>query len=143
MIFAFVGVQELIPLLVFAGIVAGILAVLSMISNRNSRAQERLERISRPASLAEIEDPKLQEGALPGRHGDGQGAVRPADAADRAGAVAAEDQAGQRRLPQRLGRRRSTLGMRFAVPDAVFLLLGVAIFLPKYGLTLAGAASRS
>ncbi len=39
MIFALVGFQELVPLLVFAGLVAGIFAVLSMISNRNSRAQ--------------------------------------------------------------------------------------------------------
>src|SRR5260370_24931910 len=56
--FAFVGLTELIPLLVFAGFVFGVWSVLSLISNRNSRAQERLERISRPASLAEIEDPK-------------------------------------------------------------------------------------
>jgi tight adherence protein C len=50
--------QDIIPLLVFAGIVMGIWAVLSMISSRNSRAMERLARLSRPQSLAEIEDPK-------------------------------------------------------------------------------------
>src|SRR6516225_11657763 len=60
-IFALVGIQELVPLLVFGGLVAGIFAILSLISNRNSRAQERLERISRPASLAEIEDPKAKK----------------------------------------------------------------------------------
>ena len=70
------ALTELIPLLVFAGFVVGVWSVLSLISNRNSRAQERLDRISRPASLAEIEDPKHEEGALPGRDGDGQGAVR-------------------------------------------------------------------
>ena len=59
MAFAFiVGLTDIIPLLVFAGIVAAIWAVLSAISQRNSRAQERLARISRPASLAEIEDPR-------------------------------------------------------------------------------------
>ena len=58
MIWALVGMSELVPLLVFAGIVAALFAVLSFISNRNSRAAERLERISRPASLAEIEDPR-------------------------------------------------------------------------------------
>jgi tight adherence protein C len=57
--FALIGVQEIIPFLVFAGIVLGIWSVLSMISQRNSRAAERLSRISRPPSLAEIEDPKL------------------------------------------------------------------------------------
>ena len=51
-----IGFADIIPLLVFAGIVLGIWAVLSMISNRNSRAMERLTRMSRPQSLAEIED---------------------------------------------------------------------------------------
>jgi tight adherence protein C len=48
---------DIIPLLVFLGICLGIWAVLSMISNRNSKAVDRLARISRPPSLAEIEDP--------------------------------------------------------------------------------------
>jgi tight adherence protein C len=52
-------VQDLAPLLVFLAIVAGIWAVLSMISNRNSRALDRLHRFSRPQSLAEIQDPSL------------------------------------------------------------------------------------
>ena len=39
----------------FVGIVAGVWSLLSLISNRNSQAEERLERISRPKSLAEIE----------------------------------------------------------------------------------------
>jgi tight adherence protein C len=48
---------DIIPLLVFLGICLGIWAVLSMISNRNSKAVDRLSRLSRPPSLAEIEDP--------------------------------------------------------------------------------------
>ncbi len=60
MSFAFiVGLADVFPLLVFAGFVLGVWAVLSMISQRNSKAHERLARLSRPASLAEIEDPKL------------------------------------------------------------------------------------
>jgi tight adherence protein C len=59
MTYAFVYVQDIIPLLVFLGIVLGIWAVLSAISNRNSRAVERLARLSRPASLVDIEDPRL------------------------------------------------------------------------------------
>jgi tight adherence protein C len=63
MLFAVVGVEDLIPLMVFGGIVAGIWAVLSLISNRNSQALDRLSRLSRPASLAEIEDPtKAKQG---------------------------------------------------------------------------------
>ncbi len=48
---------DFIPLLVFLGIVMGIFAVLSMISNRNSKAADRLARLSRPRSLADVEDP--------------------------------------------------------------------------------------
>ena len=50
-------IADIVPLLVFVGIVMGIWAVLSMISNRNSRAVDRLTRLSRPQSLADIEDP--------------------------------------------------------------------------------------
>ena len=55
-------VADIIPLLVFVGIVLGIWAVLSGISNRNSKAADRLSRISRPPSLAEIDDPARQKG---------------------------------------------------------------------------------
>ncbi|MCI0380967.1 MAG: type II secretion system F family protein [Gemmataceae bacterium] len=57
MLQGFFYIQDIIPLLVFAGIVAGIWSVLSMISSRNSRAMERLSRLSRPQSLADLEDP--------------------------------------------------------------------------------------
>jgi tight adherence protein C len=55
---AFIGVAELLPLFVFGGIVFAIWSVLSMISNRNSRSLERLARLSRPQSLADLEDPR-------------------------------------------------------------------------------------
>lgn len=64
MIFANIDFTFIIPLLVFAGFVLGVMAILTMISNRNSRAQERLARLSRPASLAEIDlskGPKTKE----------------------------------------------------------------------------------
>jgi tight adherence protein C len=57
MLIAAFGFEDMIPLLVFGGIVTGIWALLSLISNRNSQALDRLSRLSRPASLAEIEDP--------------------------------------------------------------------------------------
>jgi tight adherence protein C len=57
MLFAFVGLNEMIPMLVFVGIVMGIWAVLSMISARNSQAMDRLARMGRPKSVAELEDP--------------------------------------------------------------------------------------
>src|SRR5262245_37330785 len=61
MIAGFTYLQDLIPLLVFGGIVAGIWAMLSVISNRNSRALDRLARMSRPQSLVDIEDPTRQK----------------------------------------------------------------------------------
>ncbi|MBM4068691.1 MAG: type II secretion system F family protein [Planctomycetes bacterium] len=48
---------DIIPIMVFFGIVAGIWAILSALSQRNSRAAERLARLSRPQSMADIEDP--------------------------------------------------------------------------------------
>jgi tight adherence protein C len=57
------GMEAVVPLLVFGGIVLAIWAVLSAISQRNARSQERLMRHSRPASLAEIEDPKVTKKA--------------------------------------------------------------------------------
>jgi len=56
MIAAFVYIQDLIPLLVFAGIVAAIWAVLTLISNRNSKALERLNRLSRRQTVGELDE---------------------------------------------------------------------------------------
>ena len=135
MVFALVGIQELVPLLVFGGLVAGIFAILSMISNRNSRAQERLERMSRPASLAEIEDPKQKKERF-------QGVMETAKALS--GPLMPQTELEQSELKMKLAhagfRSESAvavyLGLRVAVLLG-FLLLAVAIFLPKYGLTLA------
>jgi tight adherence protein C len=134
-IFALVGLQELVPLLVFAALVAGIFALLSMLSNRNSRAQERLDRISRPASLAEIEDPKHKKDRF-------QGVMETAKALS--GPLMPGTALEQSELKIRLanaGFRSDSavsvyLGLRFAVLMG-FLLLGLAIFLPKNGFTLA------
>jgi len=134
-IFALVGFQELVPLLVFGALVAGIFALLSVLSNRNSRAQERLERISRPASLAEIEDPtKPKKERF-------QGVMETAKALS--GPLMPQTELEQSELKIRLanaGFRSDSavavyLGLRVAVLLA-FLLMGTAIFLPKYGFTL-------
>jgi len=54
-------VEAMVPLLVLACVVLGIFAVLSFISQRNSRTQERLSRLSRPQSLVEMEDPSAKK----------------------------------------------------------------------------------
>src|SRR5947199_10443405 len=57
MLSAFFYFQDLVPLMVFLGIVAFIWAILSMISNRNSKALDRLARLSRPQSLVDLDEP--------------------------------------------------------------------------------------
>jgi tight adherence protein C len=47
----------LLPIAMFFFLFIGVWSFLSLISQRNTRTQERLQRISRPASLAEIEVP--------------------------------------------------------------------------------------
>jgi len=62
MLYAFVYVADIVPLLVFVAIVAAIWGVLSMLSNRNSKAVERLAKLSRPPSLVDMEDPTKGKG---------------------------------------------------------------------------------
>lgn len=54
-LFAFFTAEELAPVFVFGAIVAATFWVLTAISNRNSHAEERLERIGRPKSLLDID----------------------------------------------------------------------------------------
>ncbi|MFO0876060.1 MAG: type II secretion system F family protein [Gemmataceae bacterium] len=135
-IFAFVGLSEAIPLLVFAGFVAGVFALLSLISNRNSRASERLERLNRPHSLAEIEDPKQKKERF-------QGMMETAKALSKPLMPQSELEASELKIKLANAGFRSDsavpvyLGIRFAV-FMVFLGIAIAIFLPKYGLTLDG-----
>jgi tight adherence protein C len=136
MILGFVGANEIVPLLVFAGFVAGVWSILSLLSNRNSRAQDRLDRISRPASLAEIEDPRLKKERFQGMMEVAKNLSSP---------LMPQSEGEQSELRNRLAnagfRSESAvsiyLGIRFATL-MLFFLLGAAIFLPRYGLTLAG-----
>lgn len=61
-LFAFLSSEELVPIFVFVGIVAGTFWLLSAISARNSQAEERLERIGRPKSLVDIEISQAADG---------------------------------------------------------------------------------
>ena len=54
-IFAIISADDLAPIFVFAAIVSGVFWLLTIISNRNSQAEERLDRIGRPKSLVELE----------------------------------------------------------------------------------------
>jgi tight adherence protein C len=136
-ILAIVGLSDLIPLFVFAAFVAGVWAVLSMISQRNSRAHERLARITRPASLAEIEDPKSLT-----KHERFQGVLETAKALSKPLMPQTELETNQLKVKLANAGFRSDgavavyLGLRFA-SFMGFLLLSLAVFLPREGFTWA------
>ncbi len=138
MIFAFVEVADLIPFLVLGGFVFGVWAILSLVSQRNSRAQERLARLSRPASLAEIDlsqQPKKEERL--------QGVVDTAKALSKPLMPQTDlEQSALKVTLANAGFRSDSamavyLGLRFATL-LLFFVVSAAIFVPKYGLTLAG-----
>src|SRR5262249_4594132 len=132
MLWAFIGEEALIPMLVLVGFVAGVFAILSMISSRNSRAQERLTRLSRPASLTEIEDPKLKKERF-------QGVVEAAKSFAKPLMPQSEKESSE--LRQKLAhagfRSESAvavyLGMRFFT-FLLFSVVAAVIFLPGEGL---------
>lgn len=126
---------EVVPLVVFAGFVFGVWSVLSLISNRNSRATERLERIGRPASLAEIEDPRHKKERFQGVMDTAKAFSAP---------LMPQTELEQSELKIRLanagfrsdGAAAVYTGLRF-VSFMTFTLLGALIYLPKYGLNYA------
>ncbi len=52
---AIISADDALPVVVFIGVLAFSFWMLSLISNRNSQAEERLDRIGRPRSLVELE----------------------------------------------------------------------------------------
>jgi tight adherence protein C len=128
---AFVGFQEIIPLLVLVGIIAGVFSILTLISGRNSRAQERLDRISRPQSLAELEDPRNKKERFHGVMETAKALSAP---------LMPQTELEQSELKIKLAnagfRSESAvsvyLGLRFAT-FLLFVVAGLAIFVPNYG----------
>ena len=137
MIVAMIGFSDLIPFIVFGGFVCAIWGILSMISQRNSRAQERLARMSRPASLAEID---LQSDKKEDRL---QGFVDTAKAFSKP--LMPQTELEQSALKVTLAnagfRSDSAIGVYLGLRFACFLLFAVtsaAICIPKYGFTFGG-----
>jgi tight adherence protein C len=54
-LFALVSAEDVLPIVAFFGIVAGVFWLLTTISRRNTQAEDRLERIGRPKSLVDLE----------------------------------------------------------------------------------------
>jgi tight adherence protein C len=132
---ALVGLTDIIPLIVFLGMVMGVWAILSMISQRNNKALDRLARISRPASLTDMESP------LQAKKDRFQGVMDTAKALSQP--LMPQTELEQSQLKIRLanaGFRSDSavsvyLGMRFG-SLILFFLLGCGLFLPKYGFSL-------
>jgi tight adherence protein C len=113
--------------------VFGVWSVLSYLSGRNSRAQERLDRLSRPASLVDIEDPKLKKERFQGIFETAKAFASP---------LMPKTELEQSKLKIKLanaGFRSDSavavyLGLRFVTLIGC-TLVALAVFLPKYGLT--------
>jgi tight adherence protein C len=130
-----VGVQDLIPLIAFLGMVIGVWAILSVISQRNSRATDRLARISRPASLADMDDPsQVKKDRFQGVMDTAKALSQP---------LMPQTELEQSQLKVRLanaGFRSDSavsvyLGLRFG-SLILFFLIGCGLFVPRYGLSL-------
>ena len=133
----FVGLVDIVPILVFGAFVLGVWGFLSLISQRNSRAQERLARMSRPASLAEVD---LQSDKKEDRL---QGFVDTAKAFSKP--LMPQTELEQSALKVTLAnagfRSDSAIGVYLGLRFACFLLFAVtsaAICIPKYGFTFGG-----
>jgi tight adherence protein C len=130
-----VGVQDLIPLIAFLGMVIGVWAILSVISQRNSRATDRLARISRPASLADMDDPsQVKKDRFQGVMDTAKALSQP---------LMPQTELEQSQLKVRLanaGFRSDSavsvyLGLRFG-SLILFFLIGCGLFVPRYGMSL-------
>jgi tight adherence protein C len=126
----------ILPFVVFLGLAAVVWTFLSVISQRNTRAQERLSRMSRP-SMGEIDiSGESREGRLKGVADAAKAFSKP---------LMPQTELEQNQLKQDLAhagfRSESSmavyLGVRFACL-LFFTLLGAAIFIPQYRLTFNG-----
>jgi tight adherence protein C len=132
-ILASFGFADIIPLLVFVGFVLAVWGVLSMVSDRNSRAQDRLTRLSKPqvAGEADAHQATKKEERI-------QGLVDTAKAL--ATPLMPQNDADKSSLKMELchaGFRSDSAvavyaGIRFAILLA-FFLLSASVFVPKYG----------
>jgi len=127
-----VGITEIMPMLVFGVIVLFIWAVLSSISQRNSKTAERLARISRPGSLTDIDDPKMSKKER------FQGVMEVAKGLSRPLMPQTELEQSQLKITLANAGFRSEsavsiyLGVRFATLLG-FFLLALSYFVPYYG----------
>jgi len=136
-ILASISLTGLIPLMVLTGFAFGVWALLSLISQRNSKAQNRLERFSRP-SMPDIDISQSVE-----KEELTKGLVDTARALSKP--LMPQTELEQSALKIRLanaGFRSDSamaiyLGLRL-VTLVVFFIISASIFVPRYGLTFGG-----
>ncbi len=134
MVLAFVGQAEIGQFAVCTVMVMLVFWLLTLLSNRNSKAVERLDRLSRPASLAEIEDPKNKKERF-------QNVLETAKALSKPLMPQTELEQSELKIKLANAGFRSDsavavyLGLRFGT-FLLFALSSVAVFLPKYGMTM-------
>jgi tight adherence protein C len=134
-VFAALGLEDLIPLVVFGGVIAGIFFVLSLLSKRNSLAQDRLKRMFRRGGAEpELEDDEKKKDRF-------QGVVETAKAF--AGPLMPKSEQEQNSLRLKLSyagfRSDSAVAVYMGMKTATllgFVLLGAALSMPKYGVSL-------
>jgi tight adherence protein C len=134
-VLAAIGLEDLIPILVFGAIVAGIWFVLSLLSQRSGRTQERLKRLFRGGSSSDIDVEELE------KKDRFQGVVETAKAF--AAPLMPKSEAEQSTLKLKLsyaGFRSDSaaaifIGLRTACL-LVFLLVGFLLTVPSRGLNL-------
>src|SRR5262249_30729870 len=122
--------------LVFGVFIFGVWSILSMISQRNSRAQERLARMSRPASLVDIDSATAKEGRMQPIADAARALSKP---------LMPQTELAESALKLRLanagfgsGSAMAVYwGLRFAC-TMLFGLISLSVFVPQYGLSLAG-----
>ncbi len=137
MILASIGFAAIVPFVVFAAFVMGIWAVLSMISQRNSRAQERLMRLSRPTSASDLDITSSKKDERM------KGLVATAKSLAKPLMPQTELETSSLKLALSYAGFRSDsavavyAGTRFGILLA-FLVIGFAAFVPKYGFSFNG-----
>jgi tight adherence protein C len=137
-VFAIVGLSDIIPFLVFGVFIFGVWSLLSVISQRNSRAQDRLARLSRPASLIDIDTQQSvsKEPRMQGIMDTARALSKP---------LMPQTELEQSALKIRLanaGFRSDSamavyLGLRFA-STLLFFITALLIFIPKSGFAFSG-----
>jgi tight adherence protein C len=133
---AFFNLEELVPIVVGIVFVAGVFVLLSALSNRNSKAQDRMNRLFRPASASDIDVGNMV------KKDRFQGMVETAKAfaAPLMPKTELERNAVRMKLSHAGFRSDSAVavfnGIRFFTL-LCFFALGAGLFVPKYGMTLA------